>query len=208
MSMSQLTTLLLKLPRGTEVTPEAAQTFLAALTQIGSASSIQKLMGAKSSPFALEIALFNQQIRFQITCDSEQVPFVEAQIQSNYPLAIMEKVKDSLHEQKLDMVRVFLKQGNFYPIATFPQFTDIDPLSSILAVMAKGNPDEVTLIQCALESTTSTWQAQGKRFAEKGSKNEDGTYSPRPDESIIKEKISYPGFKVAIRIASNSKKKP
>ena len=89
--MQNLTTLLLKLPRNTEVTPEAAQTFLSALTQINSVSFFQRLTGTRPQPLALEIALINQQIRFQITCDTELVPFVSTQIQSNYPLVIIEK---------------------------------------------------------------------------------------------------------------------
>ena len=80
-----LTTLLLKLPRNIEVTPEASQTFLAALTQINSVSPIQRLLGTHPQPLALELAVFNQQISFQITCDPDLAPFVETQIQSSYP---------------------------------------------------------------------------------------------------------------------------
>ena len=187
-SMTELTTLLLKLPRNTEITPEAAQTFLAALTQVGSASSLQKLLGAKSPSFALEIVLANQQIRFQITCDTNIVPFIETQIQSNYPLVIIEKTQDPLEKHELELVRLYLSKGNFYPIATYPAFADIDPLSSVLSVLAKGDPDQVIIIQYSLESASQSWQARGQRYAEQGTKNEDGTYSPRSDESIIKEK--------------------
>ena len=84
--------LLLKLPRNTEVTPEAAKTFLSALTQINPLSALDRLLGKKPKAFALEIALINQQIGFMIVCDPELVPFVETQIQSNYPLAIIEKI--------------------------------------------------------------------------------------------------------------------
>src|SRR3989344_2977471 len=94
--MTELVTLSLKLPRNTEVTPEAAQTFLAALTQINPVSFWASLTGVKPKPFALEIALFNQQITFLVTCESSLVSFVETQIQSNYPLAIIEKIKDPL----------------------------------------------------------------------------------------------------------------
>ena len=51
--MSELTTLLLKIPRNIEITPEAAQTFLAALTQINSVSFFQKLSGVKPQALAL-----------------------------------------------------------------------------------------------------------------------------------------------------------
>lgn len=204
--MSELTTLLLKIPRNTEVTPEAAKTFLAALTQINYVSGLSKLLGTKPATFALEILLFNQQIRFQITCDKTLGSFIETQIQSNYPLAIIEKVEDPLENKLSDLTILKLSKGNYYPLATFANFTDIDPLSSILSVLAKGDPEEITLVQYALESTSSSWQTSGALYADKGTKNEDGNYSPRADQSIIKEKISYPGFRVSVRIASNAKK--
>lgn len=204
--MNDLTTLFLKLPRNTEVTPEAAQTFLATLTQINSVSKIRRLLGTKPQRLALEIALFNQQIHFQITCDNDLVPYVETQLQSNYPLVIIEQIKDPLADQRLETKPLVLKSGSYYPIATFDAFEDIDPLSSVLSVLSKGDPDEIAIIQIALEATNSSWQAKGASYAEKGTKNEDGTYSPRSDESVIKEKISYPGFKTSIRLASLSKK--
>lgn len=200
-----MTTLLLKLPRDTEVTPEATQTFLSALTQINSVSFLKKLLGTKSQALALEIVLFDQQIRFQITCDRDLVPFIETQIQSNYPLVIIEQTQDPLIDKKLEIKRLFLNKGSYYPIATFESFQDIDPLSSVLSVLSKGDPDEIGLVQIALEATSSSWQRKGALYAEKGTKNEDGSYSPRSDANIINEKISYPGFKVTIRLAANTK---
>ncbi|MEE8381124.1 MAG: type IV secretion system DNA-binding domain-containing protein [Thermodesulfobacteriota bacterium] len=203
--MENLTTLLLKLPRNTEVTPEAAQTFLSALTQINSVSSLKKLLGTKSQALALEILLFDQQIRFQITCDSDLVPFVKTQIQSNYPLVIIEKIQDPLVDKGLEIKKLYLSKGSYYPTATFESFQDIDPLASVLSVLSKGDPDEIGLVQLALEATSSSWQRKGALYAEKGTKNEDGSYSPRSDANIINEKISYPGFKVTIRLAANTK---
>jgi len=203
--MAELSTFFLKLPRNVEVTPEAAKTFLAALTQVNPVSFWQKLARGKRKAFALEIVLFNQQIRFQITCDPTLIPFIESQLQSNYPLVIIEKGKDPLEGLDIDIVNLKLQKGSFYPLATFDKFTDIDPLSSILSVLSKADPEEVTLIQYALESSGTRWQGQGELYASKGTKKEDGSYSPRTDESVIKEKITYPGFRVSARIISNSK---
>ena len=208
--MAELSTLLLKLPRETEVTPEATQTFLAALTQTNMVSSIQKLLGTKPLALTLELAVVEQKIRFQVTCDTQLIPFVETQIQANYPLVIIEKTPDPIRQlaegKKLDFVSLKLARGSFYPLATYPDFQDIDPLSSILSVLSKSTTEQVTLIQYALESTSGSWQGQGALYASRGTKNEDGSYSPRPDENIIKEKISYPGFRASIRIASTKKK--
>ncbi len=205
--MSELTTLFLKLPRNQEVTPEAAKTFLSALTQINGVSNFQKFLGTESLSLSLEIASVNQQIRFLITCDPSLVPFLEAQIQSNYPLVVIEKVADPLAEAtNLDIKELKLSKGNFYPIATYDKFTDVDPLSSVLSVLSKVEPTDVVLIQIALEAISTKWQSQGASYADCGTKNEDGTYQPRSDKNIITEKISYPGFKTSIRLVNNTKK--
>ncbi len=205
--MPELATLLLKIPRNTEVTPEAAKTFLSALTQINSVSGLSRLLGAKPQVLSLEIALVNQQILFLITCDTELTPFVEAQLRSNYPLVIVEKIQDPIQNQLLEIKELTLRKGNYYPVATYANFQDIDPLSSILSILSKGDPEELTIIQLALEAIGASWQNSGQRLAETGGgKNEEGVYLKHPDEAIIKEKIAYPGFSVAIRFASNSKK--
>jgi hypothetical protein len=198
--MQSLTTLLLKLPRNQEVTPEAAKTFLSALTGINSVSGIQKLMGAKARPLSLEIASVNQQILFLITCDDELLPFVQSQIQSNYPLVVMGKIQDPLIGQSIAVKELQPAKGNYYPLATYDKFTDVDPLGSVLSVFSKVEPTEILMIQVALEATSNSWQGHGASYADMGSKNEDGNYSPRADKTIITEKISYPGFKASLRL--------
>jgi len=205
-AMPELTTLLLKLPRNTQVTPEAAQTFLSTLTQINPPGLLDKLMGKNEKPFALEIATINQQIQFQITCHPDLVPFVETQIQASYPLVIIQKIDDPLKDTDFDVLKVFLSKGNYYPLATYNTFTDVDPMSSILSVLTKALENEVTVLQLVLETTSPRWQAQGYNYSQKGEKREDGTYTERTDASIIKEKISYPGFLTSVRVLSNANK--
>lgn len=205
--MSNLTTLLLKIPRNVEVTPEAAKTFLSALTQINSVSNFQKFLGTKPHALALELASINQQILFLITCETELVPFVQTQIQSTYPLVVIEKINDPLEGQKLEFKELTLAKGSYYPIGTYDKFADIDPMGSVLSVLSKAEPTELILIQIALESTGGWWQSGGATYAEQGSKNpETGTWTARPDKMIITEKISYPGFMASVRLISNASK--
>lgn len=203
--MTELTTLLIRLPREMQVSTEAAQTFLSALTQINPVSGWDRLWGKKPKAFALEIALFNQQIGFLITCDSELVPFVQTQLQSNYPPVAIEKIKDPLEGVEFEFVKLQLSKGDYYPIATFAKFQESDPLASVLSVLAQSEEKEVAVIQYALAATDGSWQGRGALFASKGTKNADGSYSDRSDANIIKEKISYPGFRVSLRIISNTK---
>ena len=89
--MSKLVTISVKLPRLQEVTPEASKTFLSALTSISTVSPIQKLFGVKPQVLSLELVTINQQILFLITADEDLIQFIQTQLQSNYPLVIMQK---------------------------------------------------------------------------------------------------------------------
>lgn len=202
--MSELITFRIKIPRNTEVTPEAAQTFLSAMMSIETVTPLQKLFGKKGQIFALEIVLLNQQIIFMITCSEALKYFVETQIHSNYPLAVIEKIDDPIAEKvdEMEMIRLFLKEGSYYPIANYVSFNETDPMSSVLSVLSKTDPDIVSIIQIALEPAQASWQSKANDYAAKGDKKEDGSYSPREDQSIIKEKTSYPGFKTSIRLSS------
>ncbi len=205
-NMSKLVTISLKLPRNTEVTPEAAKTFLSTLTSISTVSSFQKIFGKKPEAFSLEIVTINQQILFLITVDEELERFVQTQLQSNYPLVIMQKITDPLEGLAMGVKNLKLKNGSYYPISTYDKFADIDPMASVLSVLSKAESNEVSMVQLALEATGSGWQSKGASYADFGTKNEDGSYSTRSDKNIIVEKISYPGFKVSIRVASTTNK--
>lgn len=202
--MPELVTLFLKVPRGNEYTPEAAQTFLSALTQLNSLSVWDRLMGKRPQALALEIAFVSQQIRFLITADAELAPFIEAQIQSNYPLVIVEKVEDP-QTGPLYVQTLKLTKGNYYPLVTYSAFQDVDPLSSVLSVLSKADPSELIIIQFALEAISGSWQAAIHKTLEAGIKDKEGNRSPLPDEAIIREKISFPGFGVTMRIAARQK---
>ncbi len=204
--MSSLVTLQLKLPRNTEVTPESAKTFLSALTSINSVSFFQKLLGVRPQRLSLEIATINQQIVFLVTTDQDLAQFVQTQVQSNYPLVIIQKIDDPLKNLNLFVKNLKLSKGSYYPIATYDKFADVDPMASILSVLSKAETNEVTLVQYALQAVGSNWQATGANYADFGTKNDDGTYSPRSDKNVIVDKISYPGFGCSIRVASTSNK--
>ncbi len=202
--MPALTTLLLKLPRNQEVTPEAAKTFLSALIQINPLNFWQKLSFAKPRAFALEIGAVNQQIVFLITCDSELTGAIETQLQSNYPLVVIQKIPDPLTNQNLIVKELFSPKANYYPVATYDKFRDVDPISSVLSVLSKAEPTEITMIQIALASVDNSWQTTAGSYAEHGTKKEDGSYSPREDKNIITEKIAFPGLRTSVRLISNT----
>ncbi len=204
--MIELQTIYIRVPRNLPLNAESTQTLLSTLTGIENVTRLQRWKGKEPQRLSLEFISSNQQIRFAITASSELIPFVEAQIQSTYPLSIIERAKeDPIANVNLEVVELDLRKGPFYPIATSSAFKDLDPMSSVLSILSKTIEGEVAIVQFALEGIGSSWQKQGQMFADQGSKKEDGSYSPRGDAAIIKEKILHPGFGVSIRIASTNK---
>ncbi|HEX6976874.1 MAG TPA: DUF87 domain-containing protein [Patescibacteria group bacterium] len=202
--MDELISLTLKLPRKVDITPESAQTFFASLLEINKTSRLHKLLKKSPKPLGLEIVLKNQEISFQIAAHPDLTNFIESQLESAYPLVVIEKGMKIDAHKTFKIEKLVLKNGSYYPIKTFKDFKDVDPLSSVLTVLSKGETQDIAIIQFALEGVSTSWQVLAENFASHGTKKEDGNFIPRPDANIVKEKIKNPGFKVSVRIASNN----
>lgn len=204
MQNGNLVHLLIKVPRTSEVTAEATQTFLSTLTNVNSISKIDRIFGRFPKSLSLEIVLMGSQIYFVISCDPSFEQFIRTQIQSNYPLSVIEKIKDPLENIQFDYIKFGLSKGTYYPLFTYRDFKDGDPMSALLSVLTKGGEQEFAMIQLALETTHNSWQSSGLSYAEKGQKKDDGTWGTRSDASVIKEKLMYPGFTVSLRVLGNN----
>ena len=49
-----------------------------------------------------------------------------------------------------------------YPIKTYSEFKDVDPLASLLAVLSKAQPNDRIVIQYLLNPVGSGWQSSGR----------------------------------------------
>jgi hypothetical protein len=202
--VDNLASIKLKLPRNTEVSPESTQTFLSSLAGINKTGGLKRIFGGGAKPMALEITLENQEISFQITAHKDILNFIESQIESNYPLVTIQKSKAIDITPSFSVGKLVLKNGNYYPIKTYAEFKDVDPLASVLSVISKNEPSDIVIIQLSLLSLNSKWRMNAENYAKYGTKNVDGTYAPRGDANIIKEKTKVDGFAVTGRIGSNN----
>ncbi|MBI2595670.1 type IV secretion system DNA-binding domain-containing protein [Candidatus Daviesbacteria bacterium] len=200
--MHQKIILEIKTPRTGEETPEAMVQFLASLTSIK----------AKTA-FSLEIVVVNQAIHFYIAAPLAYQTYIESQLLSQYPKALVTPVKDDglqalLSEKKdIEAGQVKLQHNFLYPLKSFNDFKDVDPMSSLLGILTRIAKEDVVVVQFLLCPVNSKWQSKGQRMMEsKGNKDETtpdtlmvSTYSKQ-----ISDKVAYPGFKTAIRILTKS----
>lgn len=210
--MPNLTTLLVTIPRETEVTAESASTFLSTFPAILHKSLFDILIKGEEKPVvALEVGVWAQKIRFLVTCTSHLTQFIISQIQSTYPLAVIVPVDDPLKSYlpKLTVGEMRMSLASFYPLKTWADFRDTDPINSYLSVMSKAEPDEVIYISWALSAAPTGWQNAGRAALDNGrsmgsTKTQNGYQEKRgtlPNARGIEEKIGQAGFATTVRIA-------
>jgi hypothetical protein len=212
--MLNLSTLLVTIPRETEITPESAATFLSTFPAILRKSLIDVWIKGEPRPVvALEVAVWEQKIRFLVTCSTGIAQFVISQIQSTYPLAGITPIADPLSTlaPKLAVGELQLTLASFYPFKTWADFRDTDPINSYLSVMSKAAVGEVMWISFVMGSAPHGWQAAGRAALDAGrsmgsTKTQTGYTEKRgtlPNARVIEEKIGQAGFAVTVRIGAS-----
>jgi hypothetical protein len=199
----------LRVPRENEYTPEVAASLLSSLARGARTSFLEKLKGRAGVNLALEIACFDQTIHFFTIVPTNQASYLESQLVAAYPLCTLEKQKDYLANFQFSSFnsqwgQLVQSAPYYYPLKTYQDFTDIDPLSSVLGVMSKAKPEEFFLVQFVFAPAGSGWQRGTRKILEKGVVDAEGNREPLPDAKIIEEKIGQVGFGTAVRLVASS----
>lgn len=181
------------------------------LTNLSNLRFRHLLVRKKSIPITLEMAVLDQSIHFYITAPSEYQSFIESQLVSQYPKASIQRVKDYLPEMmassNLSLGQLKLEHDYYYPIRTFADFKDVDPLSSVIAALSKNQIGDKVSIQYLLYPVGDAWQKSGKSVASSKTTDSSGATSSNPYAKMIEEKVAYAGFRVGIRLAVSSETK-
>jgi hypothetical protein len=199
----------IKTPRTSEETPENMVQMLAGFTGL-----MNKIFWfyKKGIPLSLEIGYINQQIHFYMVIPKAYQPFIESQVLAQYPRSLIAIIPDFIPEyfkpdtasgSHLRFGRIALHDEFYLPLKTFRDTKDIDPLSSLLGVLAKLPPEDQVLIQYLLVPTNSKWQSAAQS-AVAPHKSADGTSTQNPHASIVPTKIAEHGFRVGIRLLVKS----
>lgn len=198
-----------KTSRKGEETPEAMLQFLSSLTNLRRRFFLLFRFGI---PVSLEVGVDAQTIHFYVCAPKPYQTFIEGQLLSQYPKAFILQVKDFAPEVLQDRASLVLGQlklssGFIYPLRTYKDFKEVDPLSSLLGALSKSQPEDKIMVQFLLVPIGSSWQQAGERLMTQKQKDSQGIVHANPYAKVIAEKISFNGFRTAIRIAVNSESK-
>ncbi|OGG03043.1 hypothetical protein A2W14_07270 [Candidatus Gottesmanbacteria bacterium RBG_16_37_8] len=190
-----------------EETPEMMAQVFSSLFAGGHISYLKRLW-IKVRTLSFEIASYNQEIHLYTVVPESFQTFLESQIVSQYPKIIISKVPEYLgyisKSPSLAIGNLMLASYFYYPIKTYKEFKDLDPLSSIIGVMSKFTKDEKGIIQIVTEPPHFNWQRMVSSMLQKGmpdptSRAPDKT-RPFPLSRLIEEKINHTGFRTYIRL--------
>jgi len=201
----------IRVPKYSETSPEAMAACFQALPQIHN-SLFDKLAG-KEEALAFEIVAFNQRIYFMAGVPANFETYFTSQLTAQYPQALISPVGDYLpfffpqetnvkDKMKTSSFGKMTMAKPFYlPLKIYKDFTDIDPLSTILGTLAKADPEDKILIQFVVTAAPGSWQQEGYRIANKPIPTSDPEkVIPHPQKSLIEQKIAQVGLNTEVRI--------
>ncbi len=203
--VKDFTLLEIRLPRHNEYSLESAQLLLTNLDWF----QRHWLLWSRPETLALEIACWQQQIHFLAMVPPSRLDFFQSQLLAQYREATIVSEKDYLaavNPETWQLRELRLARPWYLPLKTADQFNDNDPLSTVLATMAKNaQPDDIIAYQLILSPRRRRWQQKLITLAASGGgKDSLGHILPHPQKAQIELKASQPGFDVYLRLGSNN----
>lgn len=173
-------------PKEVKKTPKAIEQFFAALhaTQSGPNAKDRYMNGKTQDWFSMEMVSRAGEIHFLIRTPVFYRNLIEAQVYAQYPEAEIVEVADYVHsipenfiEEGYDLwgTELVFTMDDAYPIRTYPAFEKdilveeqrIDPLSSLMEVMAKIGDGEQIWIQTLVRPVDDKWKKAGEELRDK-----------------------------------------
>jgi len=205
---NQLAILELRTPKDSEETPEAAAQLFAALPKLHS-TFWQKLSNAQQA-ISFEILVAHQYIFFFVTCPESALPYIQSQLTAAYPTMVLtHRTEDFLPETMSQLPHpqtalLNLTKASYFPLKTYTDFKDVDPLATILGNLAKAEDQDTLLIQFLARPVSDSWKNTGLTTLNKGIPQKDGTKKEHPQKSIIETKLAQTGLRVGIKVFASS----
>lgn len=192
--------------------PKDDETTVEATTQIFSALlpnylGLFKRMVQKPVTVSFELFLINQKIYFYITVPREHETLIGSLMASSYPRSVMSPTTDPmdliLKGKNREIGEMVLTQSYHYPLKTFKDFGDVDPISSLIGFLAK-QLDVNIGIQILITPASFPWH-QAAISASTPKVNSDGTSSSAAvSASAVSTKTAFQGGKTLIRLIASS----
>ncbi len=220
----------LRTGRDAEHTPETAAQLFATLPKLRH-NLYRQLMG-QDEHLSFEVLSLSQTIYFLCYVPERLAEYLKSLLQASYPEILINQLDfDPLdhfvnihrHQDQLQYLsdqsthlsfgHLKLSQPDYLPLKDYRDFTNIDPLATVLSVLAKAGPFDKIGIQLVVSKNNTNWRSKGySQVDKKGSLVGELTGSAtavkeqHPQKDLIQKKLKTTSLKTAIRlmVASNN----
>lgn len=200
-----LSHLQIKTPKEDETSIEAATQIFASL--LTSNVGLFSRMMNKPDHFAFEIYLINQTIYFYVTSPKGAETLMSSLISSSYPQSAIQNTTDPLDiilkSPEVGLGEVVLTNSFYYPIKTYADFSDIDPIAALIGFMSKQDPSIRIGIQIVVSPASFNWQSRVLGSATKmvtdPTTGQQVEKANDVNKSLLVKKASYHGGQASVR---------
>ncbi len=211
--MPTLSHLQIRNPKEDETGPEAATQIFSSL--LSGQHSLFRRLFTEVDNYSFEIFLTGQSIYYYVTVPTARESLVQSLIQASYPASAINRTSDPMD---IVLKNPYTAAGNLtqqltytLPIKTYAEFSEIDPLASIIGLLSKQGPWYRLAIQILVTTSSFSWQGEAlaSRIKEVKDPVTGETKQEKSDEnaSYMTKKVLYQGGRAAIRILATSKEK-
>lgn len=195
-------------------TPKDDETSLESSTQVFAAllpnymGLFKRLMNTPRLA-SFEIYLLDQKIYFYIVVPRELETFVTSLMVSSYPRAFIAETTDPMatfmKSKHKEVGELKLEQSYHYPLKTYKDFSDVDPIASLIGFLAKQQEGVNIGIQILVTPASFPWQSHAIS-ATQPKVNSDGTTSKEGtvSASAVATKTQFQGGKTLIRLIAST----
>ena len=155
----------IELPKENEKTPLAAEQMYASL------HGLLRFTPDTQEHISLEMRSSEQGILFYVFTPSHFRNFVEGQIYAQYPDAEIKEVPDytdSIPDSaEIAATELVLAKDQIFPIKTFRDFEEADPLAAITSALGKAGVGEHIWLQILIRPVDDVWQQAGHDYVKR-----------------------------------------
>jgi hypothetical protein len=202
MSTLPRVTLEIRTARESQQTPEAAVQFFSSLPN--PPHGILHFW-QPATEFTFEFLNQGQTIYELVTLPEEAVEYVSSQLTASYPEILIKKLEhEPLAEFQQELPKSFgeivLTSASFYPVKTFRETGDSDPLSTLLSSLAKLAEGETALMQMHVRKSRDRW----KKAALGSTTTEGAPQASSNHQAAISKKLAMTSFQVSYRFLAQA----
>lgn len=198
-----------RVPKSNEFTYEKALAFFSSVAFGAKKKTLLDFLKPQETlSYSFNILSAKQQISFIIVVKDDDVPSITNQILAQYTSAQVKEIQPFRFRTQF-FYELVPSKSELLPIKTSDKFRDVDPLASILSSISRTqDPNSIFWLQIIATPTDGSWQSSALRHIDVLGKTEQGvqqTQTNRNQIQQIQEKTRFQGFKVNIRLLSNTK---